>query len=264
MTRVYAEGLRDHKQSVFAAFQELIPKLADAFPELAVVVRPHPTESQEVYRKIAAANPRVHVTNEGNVVPWLLAAKALIHNGCTTGVEAFVMRIPAISYRAVVNETYDNGFYLLPNHLSHLAFSYDELHAMLQAVMDGRLAAAGGEERDTFVRRYLAAQDGPLASERIVTVIENVVTRGLKTPVPSLPSRTLSSAFSSGRFLFKRLITHVSSNHAPPEFHHHRYPGISLDDLRQRIARFQRILGDSTPIQAHQLSGQVFRISLIR
>ena len=101
MTLEFAEALRDQKQAIFEAFQRLIPELARAFPQLAIVVRPHPTEGQEVYQRIAAGNGRIHVTNEGNVVPWLLAARALIHNGCTTGVEAFVMRIPAFTYRPV-------------------------------------------------------------------------------------------------------------------------------------------------------------------
>ncbi|MCU0604464.1 MAG: hypothetical protein MUC33_17575 [Desulfobacterales bacterium] len=81
MTRQFAEALRDQKQSVFEAFQALIPELARAFPALSIVVRPHPTEGQDAYRRLASGNSRVHVTNEGNVVPWLLGAKALIHNG---------------------------------------------------------------------------------------------------------------------------------------------------------------------------------------
>ncbi|HWR93024.1 MAG TPA: surface carbohydrate biosynthesis protein, partial [Desulfobacterales bacterium] len=92
MSREYAEGLRDHKQAVLDDFLRLIPDLETAFPDCAVVVRPHPTENQEIYGRIASRCTRVKVTNEGNVIPWLLAAQALIHNGCTTGVEAFAVR----------------------------------------------------------------------------------------------------------------------------------------------------------------------------
>jgi len=107
MTREYAEGLRDLKQATFEHFQEMIPDLEKAFPEHNIVVRPHPTENQEVYHRIAAQCERVRVTNEGNVVPWLMATRALIHNGCTTGVEAYAMGVPAISYRATVNDYYE-------------------------------------------------------------------------------------------------------------------------------------------------------------
>ncbi len=96
------------------------------------MVRPHPTESHAIYHEIAARCERVRVTNEGNVIPWLSASKAVIHNGCTTGVEAFVMNIPAISYRATVNDYYDLGFYELPNRVSHQCFDFEQLRETLQ------------------------------------------------------------------------------------------------------------------------------------
>ncbi len=261
MTRAYAEGLRDHKQAVFESFQRMIPRLAGAFPGLAIVVRPHPTEGQDIYREMAASIGSVRVTNEGNVVPWLLAAKALVHNGCTTGVEAFVMRVPAISYRAVVNETVDEGFYMLPHRLSHAAFTFKELQSMLQAVLAGQLGAAGGAERNALVRRHMAAQEGPLACERIVEALEAISSRGLSPALPGLPSRSFGAAIAAGRFLLKRLKALFPGSHAPPEFHRHRYPGVTLEELRERIARFQRVLGDPTPIHAELLSDQIFRIS---
>ncbi len=132
MTREYAEGFRDHKTAIFEDFQRLIPDLEKEFPSYTIVVRPHPTESQDIYNRIAAQCERVRVTNEGNVVPWLMATRALIHNGCTTGVEAFVMGVPAISYRATVNDFYDHGFYRLPNLLSHQCFDFEELSITLR------------------------------------------------------------------------------------------------------------------------------------
>ncbi|MEJ2235537.1 MAG: hypothetical protein P8X67_16580, partial [Syntrophobacterales bacterium] len=73
MTREYAEGFRDHKTAIFEDFQRLIPALEKEFSDYTIVVRPHPTESQDIYNSIAAQCERVRVTNEGNVVPWLMA-----------------------------------------------------------------------------------------------------------------------------------------------------------------------------------------------
>jgi surface carbohydrate biosynthesis protein len=123
MSREYAEGLRDHKQAT----------------QSAIVVRPHPTEDQEIYRTVASQCERVRVTNEGNVVPWILASQTVIHNGCTTGVEAYVMGVAAISYRPTVNDYYDLGFYRLPNLLSYQCFDLEELRATLGDILAGRL-----------------------------------------------------------------------------------------------------------------------------
>jgi len=144
MSWEYAEGLRSHKQAIFANFQQLIPTLERAFPEFAIIVRPHPTEHQEIYHNIAAQCERVRVTNEGNVVPWILASQAVIHNGCTTGVEAYVLGVAAISYRPTVNDYYDLGFYRLPNLLSYQCFDFEELRGTLGDILAGRLGPPDG------------------------------------------------------------------------------------------------------------------------
>jgi surface carbohydrate biosynthesis protein len=260
MSREYAEGLRDHKKAIFEAFQSLIPDLEQTFPHYTIVVRPHPTESQEVYNRIAAQCERVRVTNEGNVVPWLMATKALIHNGCTTGVEAYVMGVPAISYRATVNDFYDHGFYRLPNLLSHQCFDFDELKITLEKIIAGELGAADGEERKELADHYLAAQDGQLACERIINVLEKIMEDRSEPPKPALPDRLGGWCLANGRRLIKRAKAYLPGSHAPPEFHRHRYPGISMEELQTRIRRFQQLLGGEVELRVEPLFHHVFRI----
>jgi len=260
MTRQFAEALRDQKQAVLEAFQALIPELSRAFPRLSIIVRPHPTEGQDVYRRLASGNDRIHVTNEGNVVPWLLGAKALIHNGCTTGVEAFVMRIPAFSFRPSVSETIDTTFYVLPHGLSHQCFSTSELIDGIQQVLDGKIGAASGEARAALVKRYLTGQEGALACERMMDVLQAITEKSTALPSPPLPRRLSGIIMAQSRVLIKRVKSYFPGSHAPPEFHRHRYPGITLEDLRRRIRRFQEILGDETPISAKAITPQIFSI----
>ena len=175
MTREFAEGFRDHKQAIFKDFKRLIPDLEKAFPDYNIVVRPHPTEKHEIYHEIAARCERVRVTNEGNVIPWLMAAKALIHNGCTTGVEAYVMRVPAISYRATVNDYYDYGFYQVTQPAESSVFRFRGVAGNLEKILAGELGAADGDESKALIDHYLTATSGPLACERIVEVLEKIM-----------------------------------------------------------------------------------------
>jgi surface carbohydrate biosynthesis protein len=256
----FAQALHDQKLAIFEAFKGLIPQLAQAFPGLSIVVRPHPTESQEVYRKIAAGSPRVHVTNEGNVVPWLLGARALVHNGCTTGVEAFVMRIPAFSFRPSVSEAIDNTFYLLPHGLSHQCFTTQSLLESIEHALKGAIGPAGGAERAAMVKRYLTGQDGALACERMADVLERIADNGPAPAAPSFARKLSGLLMAEGRVLIKRVKSYIPGSHAPPEFHRHRYPGITLEELRRRIRRFQEILKDDTPLSAEAMTPHVFRI----
>jgi len=261
MSREYAEGLRDHKQAIFENFQKLIPALEKAFPRSVIIVRPHPTENQKIYRNIAAHCKRVRVTNKGNVVPWILASKAVIHNGCTTGVEAYLLGVPALSYRPIVNDYYDLGFYRLPNLLSYQCFDLGELHSTLKDILDGRLGPPNGDERDNLINQYLAALKGPFACERMIDVLEKIAQGSCELSRPPLRDRLAGWSMSTVRTLIKRSKERIPGSHNRPEFQRHRYPGISLEEIRARLSRFQQVLGDSRELAVEQRSQQFFEIS---
>jgi surface carbohydrate biosynthesis protein len=261
MTRNFAEGFRDHKLAIFGDFQRLIPALEKAFPDFNIVVRPHPTERHDIYHEIAAGCDRVRVTNEGNVIPWLMAARALIHNGCTTGVEAYVMGVPAISYRATVNDYYDYGFYQLPNRLSHQCFDFEDLRDTLGKIFAGELGATDGDERQLLVDHFLAARSGPLACERIVDVLEKITADRSRLPRPNLKARVDGYLRASTRRIIKRFLSYLPDSHNRPEFHRHRYPGISLAELRERVIRIQKALGDGQELEIGQISEEIFQIN---
>jgi len=262
MTREYAEGLCDHKQAIFEDFQRMIPALDRAFPDYRIVVRPHPTESQQIYHDIAARCERVQVTNEGNVVPWLLATRALIHNSCTTGVEAYVMRVPALTYRASVNETYDFGFYRLPNLISHTCLNFEELEAKLKKILNGELGPADGDDRKQLIAHYLAAQEGPLACERMMDVLEDIAGGQAKLPKPGMVARISGKSLWAMRTLIKRYKDSRPGSHNRPEFQRHRYPEISLQDMQARISRFKQVLNIGEDLKVKPVFDKFFRISV--
>jgi surface carbohydrate biosynthesis protein len=263
MSREYAEGLRKHKQAIFEDFQRLIPALEQAFSDYIIVVRPHPGENQDIYHSIAAKCKRVQVTNEGNVVPWLMAAKALIHNGCTTGVEAYVMRIPAISFRATINDHYDSAFHHLPNLLSHQCFSLEELQKTLGKILVGELGPAGGREFETLIDHYLIARNGPLASERIVDVLEKTMNGGFELPKLTFTQRLKGHYLATRRNLKKRVKPYYLPGTTNDRFalHRHCYPGVSLEEVRTRISRLQQVLGERNELKVDQIGNHIFQIS---
>jgi surface carbohydrate biosynthesis protein len=262
MSRDYAQGLWDHKHAVFKSFQQLLPKLDRALPDLTIVIRPHPTEGHAVYQDIAARCSRVHVTNEGNVVPWILASRVVLHNGCTTGVEAFVMGVPAISYRESANEKYDDGFYRLPNAVSHHCFNFDQLEDMIHQILSGRLGAADGDKRQQLIERYIASQEGPLACEKMVDVLASAAAGQGNNIELTWRDRLQRRLIADGYHLYKRLKPKLPGSHNRPEFQKHRYPGITLEAMKAKIERIQKILKDTTRLNVEQLSAVLFKISV--
>ena len=260
MTLEFAEALRDQKQAVFEAFQELIPSLHEAFPEHRIIVRPHPTEGQEVYEAIAARCSRVRVTNQGNVVPWLMGASALVHNGCTTGVEAFAMGVPAISYRPRVDERIDAGFYRLPHGVSHQCFELPSVIELLGQVFQGGAGPAEGPERRALFEHFMAAMDGPTACERIVDVVAEVAGSERGLPRTSFADRLRGWSQANGRRVVKRCKVMLPSLRERARFYRHRYPEVSVERIRDKVARFEQLIGDAAPVRVRAMAGGIFRI----
>lgn len=262
MTLEFATALRDQKQAVFEAFQDLIPALDQAFPDHNIVVRPHPTEGQDVYTEIAGRCSRVRVTNQGNVVPWLMSASALVHNGCTTGVEAFAMGVPAVSYRPRVDERIDDGFYRLPHGVSHQCFDLPSVIEVLTEVFDGRTGAADGRERRELFDHYMVALDGPTACERIVDVVESVAGSGAELPRASLADRLTGWGMANGRRAIKRWKVMLPWLWERARFYRHRYPEVSVEEVRDKVARFERLIGEEEPVRVRQMAGGIFWVSI--
>lgn len=260
MTHDYAHGLSVHKQAIFGHFQAMIPELAKTFPDYSIVVRPHPTESQDIYRRIAAQCRNVKVTNEGNVVPWLMACQALIHNGCTTGIEAYAMGIPTISYRATVDARYDEGFYRLPNLVSEQCFDLDELKSMLAMLLDGAPAASAENDRQKLIDWHLAALSGSLACERIVAVLEQLISENALIAPPDLGHRMRGKLMATARTAIKRFKDSRPGSHNRKEFQRHRYPQLTKQDIENKLRRFQQIIGIDQKLSVGPFLEQFFLI----
>jgi surface carbohydrate biosynthesis protein len=258
MTREYAQQLWDFKKATFDEFLRLIPELSRAFPKHTIVVRPHPTEDQTPYLKAAEGHARVRVVLEGNIVPWLMACRLMIHRGCTTGVEGYALGVPVISYRPTPDDVFDGGFYELPTSLSRSCHDVEQLEQTAAAILSGGLGPLTGEEQTRKIGAYLAAQQGPLACDRILDVLEadGPGASGV-TAAQWLRGRVRAAGRNLKRF--QRLLRRRS----PDRFNYQGrlYPDVSLENVRERAERFDRLLNASRPLRIEEASGQLFRFA---
>ena len=257
MSLEFARGYAAHKSALFRAFQAALPDLAAAHPGFAFVVRPHPVERREPWLDAASALPNVHVVHEGNVVSWLRAASGLIHNGCTTAVEAAVVGTPAITYRPVRTAAYDLE---LPNGLGHEAATPEELCAIAGEVLRGELGCVSGAG-PRRLDEYLTARDGALAADRIVEVLarREAVRNGLPRPPPRDQLRGWFDA-TRRRFVKQVIKARIPGHRNNPAFQRHRFEGVSVEELRARIARLGHALGRFGGVEVEPIAEHIFRV----
>jgi hypothetical protein len=99
-----------------------------------------------------------------------------------------------------------------------------------------------------------------MACERIVDVIEEIAEGGVQASEPTPLNRLERWLVSRGLRLARRYISRLPGPHHKPGFQRHRYPGASLEELRQRLARFQQLLGDSKDLQIEEIFENIYLI----
>ncbi|MBI2994467.1 MAG: hypothetical protein HYY48_09890 [Gammaproteobacteria bacterium] len=257
MSLDFAEGLSAHQQAIFDGFSSLLPKLSDWFPDRTIVLRPHPSEDHAVWRNLSSGLRNVHVIHEGNVVPWLMACRVLLHNGCMTAVESAVLGTPAITYQPVTAACFD---YHLPNSLSHPAFNPEQVRELIAGVLDGDIGTVNEARTRAIFDRHLDSLDGPLAAERVMDVIHEAGYGS--SPPPWRGARKYAQAWlvANARTLLKHVNMRRQGHWNSAEYHAHRFPDISTDEVDRRIRRLGAQLGRFDGIHAQQASRFLFRV----
>ncbi|MHA1368341.1 MAG: surface carbohydrate biosynthesis protein [Promethearchaeota archaeon] len=131
----YIDGWIETQRKAFDGFSETLSFLSRRFPDHTVLIRPHPSENHDAWRKISAGIPRTKVDASGNVHEWILASDLLIHFNCTTAIEAYLLEVTPIAYRPVIAPEYENP---LPNALSIHAFNKEELAETVKMALKHR------------------------------------------------------------------------------------------------------------------------------
>ncbi|MFN4088489.1 MAG: surface carbohydrate biosynthesis protein [Alphaproteobacteria bacterium] len=246
-------AMNAHRRRLFEAFLAMLGPLADALgPSRAIVVRPHPSESPDAWQAAAAGRGSIHVLHEGPIIPWLLAAEAVVHNGCQTGVEAFLLDRPAVAYQPFVHPLYEMD---LPNMLSVRAATFDQLVEALHA--PEALRPSRDDARTRIMRRYVAGMDGPFASERIVAALTEIAPAGR----PPFAGRLREEVATRMRAMRRRLGVSAGQRNGHERYLAHIFPDLPTAEVEARIARLGDATGRFAGVRVHALGENVFEIA---
>jgi surface carbohydrate biosynthesis protein len=161
----YYADIRRMEDANRVVMLDLIRKIPAAFPDLNVVLRPHPSERLDTWAEAVAGIDRVKVVRSGPAVPWIMACRALLHTNCTTGVEAHALDRPAICVlptELTVNERY------LSNKVNPTVRDADQAIGLLRQVLTSETAMPYDAAMGAAFADAMSHDVGVLAAEAIV------------------------------------------------------------------------------------------------
>jgi len=78
-------------------FISLILKISSLY-KYKLIIRPHPEENIENYRKAFKGISNIYILNKFSVIPWLIATRLMIHPDCTTAIESLILGKKSVSF----------------------------------------------------------------------------------------------------------------------------------------------------------------------
>ncbi|WP_306142682.1 surface carbohydrate biosynthesis protein [Roseibium sp. MMSF_3412] len=235
-------------------FVKAIEHLAQEFPDIDIVLRPHPIERPESWK--AMLDPgfdNVKVTRSGSITPWVHDALAVMHNGCTTAMEATVSQVPVLTFKPV-KQQYPRE---IPNSVGTSVQTRTELADALRKVLEtsDNTPYKPHPKDVALVEERVCCRNGVFAADMMIDCWEE-----LHKDVPSEPNDwnkvVLRQRFRSLKDNLKKWTGKKSKTSLG-----HKFPEMRKQDIVEKVEQIRAAGSITSPVGVTMLSGNMFLIS---
>lgn len=165
----FLKKVKYHKE-LFNKYQEMLTTLSLKFPDLNFILRPHPSEDHENWKEALKGFNNVHVIFEGSVIEWIKGSLAVIHTGCTTGIESWALLKPVLIYNPNSETGIDPE---LPNKFGLYLRDVNKLCNILKIIIAGKFQNTFDEQLED-AHLFIESIKGKLSAERIMDALDNL------------------------------------------------------------------------------------------
>jgi surface carbohydrate biosynthesis protein len=124
----FLESLYIADNKMLFSMIELCFYLSKSLPNELIIIRPHPAEDLKIYNILTKKLKNVLVIHKGGSEPWIRMSKVLIHNGCTTAVQADIADKKVISFMPGGSSELDKEYVPeIPNKIGIVATTNEEV-----------------------------------------------------------------------------------------------------------------------------------------
>lgn len=223
--KIYRDFLKID-QEILEKFTDLSVKVAKQFDDYTIIIRPHPAEDQEYWKKKIGERKNIKVIYEGSITPWILGAELLIHSSCTTGLEGFLMGKSVISFLPLgKNEMRSH----ISDFISHTAQDADGVLSIVQSVVSDS-PKEENQSAKYILKESLNFTEGEFAFKNIVNEFEKLNIRENKFDILK---RLLLK--------IKKTLRRTRENTA---YARQKFPGISIEGIKEVTKGFSDCSGE--------------------
>ncbi len=239
------------------AFIDAIKKLGYNNNDYDIVLRPHPGEPLEAWKVFFNDIPNVHVIKEDTIMPWIKNAFALLHNSCSTAVEAVVAGTPVISYVPFKRKHLQKDF---ANKLGRNVETFEDL------LKNTKLLFENNQYNDRMVEKSYETLSERIfidknehSADKIIRVWESLGNKIVSKSNNWMKFYWLCKIINLRRTL-RKIISKLPFNKFKPIKKNNKFPTFDENDIYERIRRLQNILGIEKKLEFKILSDRTILI----
>lgn len=237
----YVRSIIEMEQANRKAMETLIRELPIRFPDYRLILRPHPSESLDIWRQAAAGNPAIEVIREGPAVIWIMAADLLIHTNCTTGVEALALDRPAICL--MPSDSRANDRYL-SNQINPVVRSVEDALTLAATLLEPGAELPYTDAMRASFQRAMSYESVKLGAETILDTIMSWV----KPAVATEDNSCISAWRPIPGYRWRLRDKNVRGVLMPP---------LDTTEIRRKLDCFSRLLGIGAPAHVNAVGTKV-------
>lgn len=158
-------------EKLFNQYVEMIKIISAKFPSIKFILRSHPSEDIINWKEALKGLDNVGVIFKGNAADWILGALAVIHTGCTTGIESWILGKIVIAYNQNDGEGVEPP---LPNKFGIRIDNVNNLCSVLAKIINGKLEYKVDKEQIKIAKFFIESVDGDYSTVRFMDAIDNM------------------------------------------------------------------------------------------
>ncbi|MBH5401211.1 hypothetical protein HZZ13_26000 [Bradyrhizobium sp. CNPSo 4010] len=185
-SRDYANQVIIEARHAYRSTLEMSMKLAERYPDVHFVLRPHPFENIRSYDALGVY-PNFEVRQEGTSIEWINGARLLIHQNCSTAIEAMMLDVEPLSM-----EWFNTPSLRVQAaaQVSRPVGSESDLIALVKQGLEGRMPPVAEETlqlRRQITSDLFTAVDGASSIRVADAILETIAAARGKVRVGTLP-----------------------------------------------------------------------------
>ncbi len=238
------------------SFIDAIKFIAKNNQRFDIVVRPHPTENIKAWEVFLDGLPNVHIIREDSISTWVKHSFAVMHNGCTTAIEASISGKPVITFKPFEMEYAHE----LSNSLGHVITSNEDLKIKVNEILDSDNTNNLKENEKSISETVLSKlyiDQNELAAEKILKVWELFDDKKYSEPINlnKLYLLKIINIRKNARNFLIKLFPKLILNKE-----NYKFPPLNHNMIASKISRMQDILGIRTKLECKLISDYVLLI----